>query len=74
MVRVWSDGSAGDANSAVIGRGYTHNPQSEFRFVAARSAALGNAATVLNVGAGTVSYESTDREVTVVAPSAAMRA
>src|SRR5207248_7262152 len=36
--------------------------------------ALGAAATVLNVGAGTGSYEPTDREVTAVEPSASMRA
>jgi SAM-dependent methyltransferase len=37
-------------------------------------AALGSARTVLNVGAGTGSYEPTDREVTAVEPSAEMRA
>lgn len=74
MDRVWSDGSAGDANYALIGHGYTQYRQPEFRFVAAISAALGNAATVLNVGAGAGSYEPTDREVTAVEPSAAMRA
>jgi len=36
-------------------------------------AALGDAATVLNVGAGAGSYEPTDREVTAVEPSATMR-
>lgn len=34
--------------------------------------ALGDAASVLNVGAGTGSYEPTDREVIAVEPSAAM--
>ena len=37
-------------------------------------AALGDAQTVLNVGAGTGSYEPRDREVTAVEPSAVMRA
>ncbi|MEU6442423.1 MerR family transcriptional regulator [Streptomyces sp. NPDC047046] len=37
-------------------------------------AALGDARTVLNVGAGTGSYEPPDREVTAVEPSAVMRA
>jgi len=37
-------------------------------------AALGDARTVLNVGAGTGSYEPSDREVTAVEPSAVMRA
>jgi hypothetical protein len=36
-------------------------------------AALGDARTVLNVGAGTGSYEPTDRHVTAVEPSATMR-
>lgn len=37
-------------------------------------AALGDARTVLNVGAGAGSYEPTDRHVLAVEPSAAMRA
>jgi len=37
-------------------------------------AALGDARTVLNVGAGTGSYEPPDRDVTAVEPSALMRA
>jgi SAM-dependent methyltransferase len=37
-------------------------------------AALGDARTVLNVGAGTGSYEPPDRDVTAVEPSAVMRA
>jgi SAM-dependent methyltransferase len=37
-------------------------------------AALGDARTVLNVGAGTGSYEPRDRDVTAVEPSARMRA
>jgi SAM-dependent methyltransferase len=37
-------------------------------------AALGDAQTVLNVGAGTGSYEPADRTVTAVEPSAVMRA
>ena len=37
-------------------------------------AALGDAQTVLNVGAGTGSYEPSDRYVTAVEPSAVMRA
>src|SRR4029453_19002252 len=36
--------------------------------------ALGSAGTVLNVGAGTGSYEPRDRDVTAVEPSASMRA
>src|SRR6185437_16041754 len=37
-------------------------------------AALGDAKTVLNVGAGTGSYEPSDRAVIAVEPSAVMRA
>jgi hypothetical protein len=37
-------------------------------------AALGDARTVLNIGAGTGSYEPPDRDVTAVEPSAVMRA
>ena len=36
--------------------------------------ALGDARTVLNVGAGTGSYEPLDRDVTAIEPSAVMRA
>jgi ubiquinone/menaquinone biosynthesis C-methylase UbiE len=35
--------------------------------------ALGDARTVLNIGAGTGAYEPTDRDVTAVEPSATMR-
>ena len=43
------------------------------RIAAFVHAALGDARTVLNIGAGTGSYEPTDREVTAVEPSATMR-
>ena len=36
--------------------------------------ALGDARTMLNVGAGAGSYEPVDRDVTAVEPSASMRA
>lgn len=74
MVTHWSDGSAGDANYAAIGRGYRAYRQPEFRFADAITAALGDARTVLNVGAGAGSYEPPGREVTAVEPSASMRA
>ena len=70
----WSDGSAGDANYGLIGRGYAAYRQPEFRFAGAILAALGDAQTVLNVGAGAGSYEPRDRDVTAVEPSASMRA
>ncbi|MEI9983799.1 MAG: methyltransferase domain-containing protein [Aliidongia sp.] len=68
------DGSAGDADYGAIGGGYTRYRRAEPRIAAQILAALGPAETVLNVGAGAGSYEPTDRHVTAVEPSAAMRA
>ena len=48
--------------------------RTEPRIAAQVWAALGDARTVLNVGAGTGSYEPPDRDVTAVEPSAVMRA
>jgi SAM-dependent methyltransferase len=56
-----------------IGRTYTATRCTEPRIAARIWAALGDAKTVLNVGAGTGSYEPSDREVTAVEPSAIMR-
>ena len=56
------------------GRGYARGRQADPRFAAAIEAALGDARTVLNVGAGTGSYEPRDRWVLAVEPSATMRA
>jgi SAM-dependent methyltransferase len=53
---------------------YTATRCTEPRIAAQVWAALGDARTVLNVGAGTGSYEPSDREVTAVEPSAVMRA
>lgn len=69
-----SDGSAGDADYALIGRGYARFRQPEPAIAAMIEAALGGARTVVNVGAGAGSYEPSDRLVTAVEPSAAMRA
>ncbi|TDW63478.1 methyltransferase family protein [Curtobacterium sp. PhB25] len=69
-----SDGSAGDANYGVIGAGYGQYRRPEPAFTAAIQAALGNARTLVNVGAGAGSYEPTDLDVTAVEPSATMRA
>jgi hypothetical protein len=69
-----TDGSAGDADYATIGTRYTTYRQPEPEFAAAIERALGDARTVLNVGAGGGSYEPRDREVTAVEPSATMRA
>lgn len=68
------DGSAGDANYAQIGPGYAQYRRPEPAIAARIEGALGDAATVLNVGAGAGSYEPLDREVTAVEPSATMRA
>src|ERR671939_104597 len=57
-----------------IGAGYSVTRRTEPRIAAQVWAALGDAQTVLNVGAGTGSYEPADREVTAVEPSAVMRA
>ncbi|SEH01027.1 Methyltransferase domain-containing protein [Nonomuraea solani] len=56
-----------------IGATYTVTRRTEPRIAAQIWAALGNARTVLNVGAGTGSYEPSDRYVLAVEPSALMR-
>jgi len=67
------DGSAGDADYGKIGRDYASYRQPDPRFAARILDALGDARTVLNVGAGAGSYEPVDREVTAIEPSASMR-
>jgi SAM-dependent methyltransferase len=57
-----------------IGATYTVTRRTEPRIAARVWDALGDAQTVLNVGAGTGSYEPTDRNVTAVEPSEVMRA
>ncbi|SEM43473.1 class I SAM-dependent methyltransferase [Nonomuraea pusilla] len=56
-----------------IGAHYTATRRTEPRIAARILAALGDARTVLNVGAGTGSYEPPDRQVLAVEPSALMR-
>ena len=56
-----------------IGTTYAVTRRTEPRIAAQVWAALGDARTVLNVGAGTGSYEPPDRDVTAVEPSAVMR-
>jgi SAM-dependent methyltransferase len=68
------DGSAGDADYGVIGDGYRAYRRPEPVFERAIAAALGDARTVLNVGAGAGSYEPRNRDVTPVEPSESMRA
>jgi SAM-dependent methyltransferase len=57
-----------------IGAAYTVTRRTEPRIAAQVWAALGDARTILNVGAGTGSYEPPGRDVTAVEPSAVMRA
>jgi SAM-dependent methyltransferase len=55
-----------------IGAGYAGGRREEPRIAAALAAAIGDADSVLNVGAGTGSYEPRDRPVVAVEPSAVM--
>ena len=57
-----------------IGATYTVTRRTEPRIAEQVWAALGDAQTVLNVGAGTGSYEPPGRDVTAMEPSAVMRA
>ncbi|MET0790599.1 MAG: methyltransferase domain-containing protein [Polyangiaceae bacterium] len=68
------DGSVGDADYGSIGTVYRDYRVADPRIAAVVHAALGDARSVLNIGAGTGSYEPTDRLVTPVEPSATMRA
>ncbi len=56
----------------LIGRTYAATRGTEPRIAARIWAALGDARTVVNVGAGAGSYEPPDRDVTAVEPSAVM--
>ena len=74
MAERHADGSAGDANYAAIGAGYADYRRPEPAIAALIARHLGDARTVLNVGAGAGSYEPVDRVVTAAEPSASMRA
>jgi hypothetical protein len=65
---------AGDFDYDTHGGGYAVARRPDPRIAARVLAALGDARTVLNVGAGAGSYEPADRYVVAVEPSAAMRA
>ncbi len=56
------------------GRTYAHHRRADPRIAARIHAALGDAEAVVNVGAGSGSYEPSDRWVLAVEPSATMRA
>lgn len=70
----FDDGSAGDADYGRIGQGYASIRQPDPRIESAVWTALGDASSVINVGAGAGSYEPRTLEVTAVEPSASMRA
>jgi SAM-dependent methyltransferase len=55
-----------------IGRAYTSTRHSDPRIAAAILAALGDARSVVNVGAGAGAYEPTDRSMVAVEPSSHM--
>jgi hypothetical protein len=65
---------AGDVDYEATGHGYAGRRRTDPRIAALVHAALGDARTVVNVGAGAGSYEPSDRAVVAVEPSAQMRA
>ena len=64
----------GDFDYEAHGAGYAAIRRPDPRIEALVHAALGDARTVLNVGAGAGSYEPADRYVIAIEPAAAMRA
>ena len=64
---------AGDFDYEAGGSGYAVQRRPDPRIAAYVHAALGDAETVINVGAGAGSYEPLDRDVTAVEPSETMR-
>jgi SAM-dependent methyltransferase len=64
---------AGDFNYETHGQHYSSIRRADPRIAAYVHAALGDARTVINVGAGAGSYEPEDRDVTPIEPSASMR-
>ena len=69
----FEDGSAGDADYGAIGSTYGAFRLPDARIARAILHVLGEARTVLNVGAGAGGYEPDDRAVTAVEPSRSMR-
>lgn len=68
------DGSAGDVDYGQIGDGYSVFRKPDPHIAKQILDALGDATSILNVGAGTGSYEPVDRQVTALEPSESMRA
>ncbi|MFA6046408.1 MAG: methyltransferase domain-containing protein [Phycisphaerales bacterium] len=67
------DKTAGDVDYASVGDSYSRLRRADPRIAQRIHAALGDARTVLNVGAGAGSYEPNDRHVIAIEPSEAMR-
>ncbi|ATL32646.1 class I SAM-dependent methyltransferase [Streptomyces formicae] len=74
MVMRTHDGSAGDVDYGSLGPGYASYRRPDERIAHVIARALGDARAVLNVGAGTGSYETEAHAITAVEPSLAMRA
>ncbi|WP_329624958.1 class I SAM-dependent methyltransferase [Streptomyces sp. NBC_01255] len=68
------DGSVGDVDHSTIGSGHPAHRRPDGRIARLVAKGLGQARTVLTVGAGAGSYESIAGAVTAVEPSALMRA
>ena len=67
-------GRYGDVDYESTGSGYGARRRTDPRIAAHVLRALADSATIVNVGAGSGSYEPADRAVTAVEPSASMRA
>lgn len=65
---------AGDVDYHAVGQGYSRQRRTDPRIEQLVHDALGDARSVLNVGAGAGSYEPADRQVIAIEPAAAMRA
>ncbi|MEO5689098.1 MAG: class I SAM-dependent methyltransferase [Burkholderiaceae bacterium] len=65
---------AGDVDYSAHSQGYGRQRRTDPRLEAWVHAALGDARSVVNVGAGAGSYEPLDRHVLAIEPAAAMRA
>jgi SAM-dependent methyltransferase len=66
--------SPGDVDYEQRGEGYAIQRRTDPRIAALVTEALGDARTIVNVGAGAGSYEPADRHVIAIEPSKAMRA
>lgn len=64
----------GDVDYDSTGQGYARQRRPDPRIAVAIEAALGDAQTIVNVGAGSGSYEPSGRRLLAVEPSAIMRA